>query len=243
MEIKKLLSHANNFGSSRSFSDIKYIVYHYTANDGDTAKNNARYFANNVVKASAHYFVDDAEIYNSVPDACVAWAVGGNKWGDVAKTGGGKMFGKITNRNSISIEMCDTVRNGVVQATEKTLQNAVALGKYLMKLYNIPIENVYRHFDVTGKHCPAYFMDNNKWQEFKEKLVEEEMTYEKFCEYMDKYLSVAGTGDTPSPFAKEAAEWAKENGIINGDGSGNYGWQKPITREAAAKILHNMTHK
>jgi hypothetical protein len=67
----------------------------------------------------------------------------------------------------------------------------------------------------------------------------DDMTYDKFCEYMDKYLSVAGTGDHPSEWAQKATESAKQNGIFNGDGQGNYGWQKPITREAVAQILHN----
>lgn len=47
------------------------------------------------------------------------------------------------------------------------------------------------------------------------------------------------TGDNPSPWAKESTEWAKEIGLFNGDGKGNYDWQKPLTREAAAVILHN----
>ncbi|UOO38262.1 CHAP domain-containing protein [Oscillospiraceae bacterium CM] len=66
---------------------------------------------------------------------------------------------------------------------------------------------------------------------------EEDMTYEQFCDYMDKYLSVAGTGDKPSAWAREATEAMKAKGVFNGDGQGNYGWQKPVTREALAVIL------
>lgn len=55
----------------------------------------------------------------------------------------------------------------------------------------------------------------------------------------EQLLSVEGTGDMPSEWAREATEWAKANGIVNGDGMGNYGWQQPITREAFAVILHN----
>ena len=46
--------------------------------------------------------------------------------------------------------------------------------------------------------------------------------------------SCADTGDTPSAWAKEAAEYCKRKGIFNGDGAGNFGWQQPITREAVA---------
>ena len=47
-----------NFKWGRSEA-VKYIVVHYTANDGDTAKNNADYYARESIKASAHYFVDE----------------------------------------------------------------------------------------------------------------------------------------------------------------------------------------
>lgn len=65
-------------------------------------------------------------------------------------------------------------------------------------------------------------------------------TREEELEMTEKeLLAVAGTGDNPAEWARESTEWAKANGIFNGDGVGNYGWQKPITREAVAVILHN----
>ena len=80
------------------------------------------------------------------------------------------MYGKITNTNSISIEMCSS--NGEI--LEATLQNAVRLGKELMQKYHIPLSNVYRHFDVNGKHCPGwdgwYGKDSAKWNEFRSRL-------------------------------------------------------------------------
>lgn len=54
-----------------------------------------------------------------------------------------------------------------------------------------------------------------------------------------KLTSCADTGDTPSAWAREAAEYCKRKGIFNGDGAGNYGWQQPITREAVAQIIYN----
>ena len=67
------------------------------------------------------------------------------------------MYGKCTNSNSISVELCDAVKNGTVYPSEKTIENAVAFVKTLMKKYDIPASNVIRHFDVTGKGCPAYW--------------------------------------------------------------------------------------
>lgn len=59
----------------------------------------------------------------------------------------------------------------------------------------------------------------------------------------EELLSVADTGDNPSDWAREATEWAKAQGIVNGDGMGNYGWQQPITREAFAVILRNFAER
>ncbi len=51
---------------------------------------------------------------------------------------------------------------------------------------------------------------------------------------------IAGTGDKPSDWAKSATDWAKSAGIFAGS-NGNFGWQKALTREQAAVILHNMS--
>ena len=117
-----MLCHPQNHGGTRPKEQIKYLVYHYTGNDGDHAAANAKYYRDNIVQASAHYFVDDTDVYRSVLDVGIAWAVGGKKWADCDQTGGGKLYGTVTNYNSISIEMCDTVHDGQIMATEKPLQ-------------------------------------------------------------------------------------------------------------------------
>lgn len=156
--IKKQIAHLSNFGYARSLSNIKWIVIHYTANDGDSDENNALYFQRNIVKSSAHYFVDDDSITQSVPDNYVAYAVGGSKLNSY-----GKYHGICTNSNSISIEICDNVRNGVIYPTQKTINNALDLTQMLMTKYNIDISHVIRHKDVTGKVCPAYWSDDQKF--------------------------------------------------------------------------------
>ena len=161
MKIKIKLAHRSNYGSKRSLSSIKYIVLHYTSNDGDTDENNGKYFANNSVKASAHYFADSDSITQSVPDEYIAYHCGGKTYKHKA----------CRNSNSIGIELCDDVKNGSVYPSEKTIQNAIELTKSLMKKYNIPKENVIRHYDVTGKKCPMYWVDDSKWfSEFWNKL-------------------------------------------------------------------------
>lgn len=168
---KTALAHKSNFGGTRAFSSIKYIVLHYTGNDGDKAENNAKYFqVPHKPASSAHYFVDDHTIVQSVPDNFIAYAVGGKQYADCAQSGGGKLYGKVTNANSISIEMCDTKKDGKLQATEATMANAAAFCLELMEKYQISIDHVVRHFDVNGKHCPAYFMDNAAWEGFQDRI-------------------------------------------------------------------------
>ena len=181
VDIKIKTANRSNYGGKRSTADIKYIVIHYTANDGDTAKGNGNYFANNIVGASAHYFVDDDSITRSVPDDYIAWSVGGSKY---KYTKGGTFYGKCTNANSISIELCDTKKNGVYDFTEATMKNAADLVKLLMEKYTVPVERVIRHYDVTGKVCPKPFVDDEKaWKEFKERLVDNmEKRYNKISE-------------------------------------------------------------
>lgn len=181
VDIKIKTANRSNYGGKRNIADIKYIVIHYTANDGDTDEGNGNYFANNIVGASAHYFVDDDSITRSVPDDYIAWAVGGSKY---KYTKGGTFYGKCTNANSISIELCDTKKNGVYDFTEATMKNAADLVKLLMKKYNVPVEKVIRHYDVTGKVCPKPFVDDEKaWKEFKERLVDNmEKRYNKISE-------------------------------------------------------------
>lgn len=58
-----------------------------------------------------------------------------------------------------------------------------------------------------------------------------EMTYETWCKYMERYMAEAVKSD-PSPWAKAACEKAIQKGIMKGDGSGAYNFQRPLTREA-----------
>lgn len=157
--IKENIINHKNYGNKRT--SIKYIVIHYTGNDGDSDESNTKYFKNTIVSASAHYFVDNDSITNTVPDDYTAWHCG-------AKVYRHKF---CRNSNSLSIELCDSIKNGVVYPTVKTIENAIALTKALMKKYNIPKENVIRHYDVTGKLCPKYWVDDSKWKsEFWNKL-------------------------------------------------------------------------
>ena len=150
-------------------SRIRYIVIHYTGSFG-TAEQNCRYFANGDRKASAHYFVGyDGEIWQSVEDENVAWHCGAKEY----------VHPDCRNANSLSIELCAQKRNRDSRKAEdedwyfedSTVEAAVELTRYLMMKYDVPAANVLRHYDVTGKICPAPYVHNttqHTWEEFKE---------------------------------------------------------------------------
>ena len=167
MEIKELLAHASNYSKGRHTA-IKFLVLHYTANNGDTALGNCIYFSGDNRNASAHYFVDEKGIYRSVRDMNVAWHCGSMK---------GYKHKYCRNTNSIGIEMCSRIdSNGKFYIEEESIVNAIELTKFLMKKYDIKVENVLRHYDVTGKMCPRPFVEDEKlWLDFKDRLEEEEV--------------------------------------------------------------------
>lgn len=166
MDIKQKLAHNSNFTTSnRGSKDIKYLVVHYTANNGDTAKGNCNYFQSPNRNASAHYFVDENEVYQSVEDKNIAWHCG---------TKSGYKHKYCRNSNSIGVELCSRKDSkGNYYFKELVINNSAALIKDLMDKYDIQIDNVVRHYDVTGKICPAPLVDENEWKKFKNILIEE----------------------------------------------------------------------
>lgn len=212
LPIKKMISKYNN--SSRNGQTIKYLVFHYTGNEGDTAENNAKYFNKGNQGASAHYFVSDEQIYQVVEDNRAAWSVG---------DGNGK-YG-ITNSNSINIEMCCWT-DGTV--SEKTENNALELGKYLMKKHGIPIENVVRHYDASRKVCPNW-SDNNwsRWIDFKNKLVDKYQESKPVNEEESKLLEQCKnnvlTFGEKGTYVYLAQSAMKALGLYNGPIDGSYG--------------------
>lgn len=233
---KEQPANPGNYGGTRTAEQIRYLVIHYTGNDGDSAAANAAYFQNNLPRTSAHYFVDDHTVCQSVPDLRIAWAVGGKRYASADQTGGGTLYGRVTNTNSISIELCDTLRDGRCQATEATLANAAALCRELMAAYQIPNSHVCRHFDVTGKLCPSYLVDNTAWAAFKARL-EDPMTQEQFDAMMENWLARRARME-PDAGSREAREWAQQAGLFTGYADGSMQYKAFCTREQIAILLH-----
>lgn len=165
MEINKNITNINR--TIMNNRKIEYIVIHYVG-AVSTAEANTKYFKSVNRQASAHYFVDDNSIWQCVEDKDAAWHCGGKLQG----LKGHAYYKKCLNSNSIGIEMCCYKNiNGKLDISEKTINNTISLVKDLMNEYNISIDKVIRHFDVTGKNCPAPFVSNeSRWNEFKKSL-------------------------------------------------------------------------
>ena len=163
-----LKCNASNYNNSAS-REISHVVMHYTGNSKDTAKANANYFTGANREASAHFFVDDSNIYQSVELRDVAWHCG---------TKGKYYHDKCRNANSIGIEMCCTAGNYKISA--KTQKNAAYLCAYFCKMIGINATEVdtyvLRHYDITHKQCPAQMVsDAAEWTAFK-KMVKNILT-------------------------------------------------------------------
>ena len=166
MNIPFVPTDPSNYYSGRGGNSIKYIVLHYTANNGDTAQNNADYFAGANRRASAHYFVDENEVVQSVRDTDAAWHCGGS-----IESSHHPLRGICMNRNSLGVEMCSDIVGGKYTITPQTVDRAVELVKYLMAKYGIDVDHVVRHYDVTGKLCPEpWVRDESLWRKFKARL-------------------------------------------------------------------------
>ena len=182
----------DNYGGRRTQKPV-YIVVHYTAGHNDTAQNNGRYFAANKVGASAHYFVDEHRVVRSVPEDFVAWHCGGSSY----------RHPTCRNGNSIGVEICSKFENGSYFFAPRAVERAKELVRMLMEQYGIRAEHVLRHYDVTGKCCPAPFVGPGQpaWEEFLGGL------------RMYKTLQ-----DVPS-WAAPTVEKLVERGLLEGDGT------------------------
>lgn len=165
MNIHKMITEYNK--TKTDGRKIEYIVIHYTANDGDTAKANCQYFSRKLPEnkgASAHYFVDELAIWQCVDDKDIAWHCGTR----------GTYYCGCRNANSIGIEMCSRIdpATGKYYIKPEVIERTKMLVAYLMVKYNIKADHIVRHYDVTRKVCPEPMVRNEQdWLAFKGDLM------------------------------------------------------------------------
>lgn len=221
----------SNYRKGREFP-INWICLHFTSGNGDTAQNNADYFARESgLRASAHYFVDPNEIYQSVKDTDTAWHCG--------KERGGSYYNDCRNANSIGIEMCSVIRNGVYVIPDETVRNAAELVRYLMARHHVPVSRICRHYDVTHKECPEPWVRNpNQWENFKKMLTEKEV--EDMTEQQTRAIAqqeIKKANAKVYDRVQDCPEWAKDTvqrlvnkGFLQGDENGKLGLTEELMR-------------
>lgn len=134
-------------------SSPQYIVIHYTANPGSTGWENRNYFENlkdtEETFASAQFVIGlDGQIIQCVP--CNEMSYCSNSY----------------NEFCISIEMCHPDETG--NFNDATYNSCVYLVAHLMNYYHLDMDRLIRHYDVTGKNCPKYFVEHEeRWLAFK----------------------------------------------------------------------------
>lgn len=135
---------------------ITGIVVHYTANPGSTAMNNRDYFEglkdSHETQASSNFVVGlEGEIVQCVPTWEVAYA------------------SNSRNHDTVSIECCHPDETG--KFNDATYRSMVQLCAWLCLKFGLDETDVIRHYDVTGKNCPKYFVENeDAWNTFREDI-------------------------------------------------------------------------
>ena len=202
----------SNYRAGRT-QPVRYIVMHYTANNGDTARNNCDYYHRvGGLQASAHYFVDEHGAMQSVREGDTAWHCG-------AEAGRRYWHPECRNANSIGIEMCSRKRaDGSYYILPETVANAAALAREIMQRYGIDTEHVVRHYDVTGKRCPMPWADDPaQWTAFKDMLTPQNTTTDEEDEDMVRYNKLEDVPD----WAQDTVRALMDAGALGGVGGGN----------------------
>ena len=142
-------------GASRNgykLKGVKDIVVHYVGNPGTTAQQNHDFYAGNQSNVSSHFVVGlDGEIIQCIPI---------NEWSAASNW---------RNNDTISIEVCHPDETGKFK--KKTYSSLVKLVAWLENVCNIDESHVIRHYDITKKECPRYFVQHeDKWKTFKKNV-------------------------------------------------------------------------
>ena len=166
--------------SGKPLQAVKGVVIHWVANPGSSALANRNYFEglkdqppgtrpDKLRYASAHYIVGlQGEIIRCVPDNEVCYHVGADRYTfDAARR-----LSSYPNNCTIGIELCHPGPNG--QFTAATLESCWELAASLLAKYGLGKDDLWRHYDVTWKTCPLYFVTHpDEWEAFQEAAAKE----------------------------------------------------------------------
>lgn len=151
--------------SGKELKRVKGIVVHYTANPKTSAKQNRDYFeglaSSHKTTASCHFIIGlNGEALQLIPLNEISYASNNR------------------NADTISIENCHSDSTG--KFNKKTYQKLVEMCAWLCLRYSLTSDDIIRHYDVTGKLCPKYYVEHeDKWEAFKKDVSKRMKTYPK----------------------------------------------------------------
>ncbi|MFA9379027.1 MAG: N-acetylmuramoyl-L-alanine amidase family protein [Lachnotalea sp.] len=137
---------------------VNAIVIHYTGNPGTTAVQHRHYYSElattHEASVSSNYVVGiEGEVIQCIPTDEVAYA------------------SNDRNSDTLSIEVCHKDKSG--KFTDASYESTVKLTAYLCEKFNLGEDGIIRHYDVTGKICPKYFVDHeHAWLQFKKDVIQ-----------------------------------------------------------------------
>lgn len=209
----------------------KAVVIHWTANThaGADAVANRNYFNNSGVAVSAHYIVDDHQVVQCLPENEMAYHVGAKQYTQKALA----ELSSYPNNCTIGIEMCVNSDGNF----SKTYQNTVELTAGILRRYGWGVGNLWRHYDVTGKDCPRFFVRDDAARAFG--FESAAAGWEKFKKDVEAVL-MAAFRDIATHWAKEDIEYLYKLGVVRGDGSGDFHPDEKITRAEVAVLLNRV---
>ena len=128
---------------------VRNIVIHYVGNPGTTAQQNRDYYASRSSEVSSHFVIGlKGEIIQCIPLHEKSSA------------------SNHRNKDTISIEVCHPDESG--KFTDETYDSLVKLTVWLCEVCGLDSSDIIRHYDITGKQCPLYFVTHeNVWERFK----------------------------------------------------------------------------
>ena len=196
IKVKDMLITPNKWSRPQTkIGKIKNIVVHWVGNAGSTAENNAKYFNSlkdgRGVYASAHYIIgNDGVVIRCVPENEVAY------------------HASSANNYSIGIEVCHPDITG--KYTDLAYKALIELLVDLCNRYKLePTQAIIRHYDVTGKICPKYYVENERaWKLLKQDVMEA-MSKDEELERAVKVLQ--GKGIISSPTLWVMGKYTKSN--------------------------------
>ncbi len=178
---------------------------------------------------------DDGTVstYQTLPWEFRPWGVGSGSKGSY-------------NDCAIQFEICEDDLTDRAYAQE-CFEAAALLSAYLCREYGIPVGNIVSHNEAHELGYGSNHGDPEHWwpkfnlsmDKFRARVQEILTEDEKSGDDANKSVfDLSGTGNTHSAWFDREIAWAVENGLFKGDGEGNFGWQKAMTREQFAAVLY-----